>query len=666
MNFLNKQDRIKELVDILNQLSYYYYTLDSPKVSDKEYDALYDELLRLESETGIILSDSPTQRVGGAPLEKFEKHRHLRSLWSLDKGQSFGELRSWDQRARKLIEQYNSEHDEKLPEPTYDMELKFDGLTINLTYVDGNLVQGATRGNGTIGEAILPQLKTIKSIPLSIKHKGTIEVQGEGLMPLSALEKYNETAAEPLKNARNAAAGALRNLDPKVTAERNLTAYFYNIGYSEGLRFNTHVEMIEFLKENRFPVNEYFKSFNNIEEVIEEIERVKEDRKGLDILTDGLVIKINDMRTREALGYTQKFPRWAIAYKFEAEEVTTKLLGIEWNVGRTGKVTPTALLEPIDIGGVTVKRATLNNWDDIQRKKVAIGCRVWIRRSNDVIPEIMGTVEDSCQEAELIPKPEKCPACDSELVQEGVHIFCPNSLSCKPQLVSRLVHYASRDAMNIEGFSEKTASQLFEEIHLKDIPGLYELKLEDIINLERFGPKKAQNLLDAIEKSKECKLDSFVYALGIPNVGKKTATDLADEFQSLEKLMEAKHEELIKVPDIGDIVANSVIEFFHDEKIVNSIDKLLSEGIKIRYEHEKIEEETIFTGKTVVITGTIEGYSRSQSEEKVKKMGGKASGSVSKKTDYVIVGEEAGSKADKAKELGVKIITGEEFLNIVK
>ncbi len=666
MSFLDKQKRIKELVHILNELGYYYYTLDSPKVSDKEYDFLYDELLELESETGIILSDSPTQRVGGAPLEKFEKHRHLSSLWSLDKGQSFGELRSWDQRIRKLIEQYNLEHSEKLPQPTYIMELKFDGLTINITYKDGSLIQGATRGNGVIGEAILPQLRTIKSIPLSIDYKGTIEVQGEGLMPLSALEKYNETAAEPLKNARNAAAGALRNLDPKVTAERNLIAYFYNIGYTEGLSFDTHVEMIEFLKANRFPVNEYFKLFSSVEEVIEEIERVKEDRKGLDILTDGLVIKINDMRTREALGYTQKFPRWAIAYKFEAEEVTTKLLGIEWNVGRTGKVTPTAHLEPIDIGGVTVKRATLNNWDDIQRKKVAIGCRVWIRRSNDVIPEIMGTVEEAQEDIEEISKPEKCPACDSELIQNGVHIFCPNSLSCKPQLVSRLVHYASRDAMNIEGFSEKTASQLFEEIQLKDIPGLYELRLEDIVNLERFGPKKAQNLLDAIEKSKDCTLDSFIYALGIPNVGKKTATDLADEFKSLERLKEAAYEELINVPDIGDIVANSIIEFFHDDKILSSIDKLLSEGIKIKYENEKIDENTIFTDKTVVVTGTIEGYSRSQAEALIKKMGGKASGSVSKKTDFVVVGEEAGSKADKARELGIKIITVEEFLNIIK
>lgn len=662
---MDKEKRIRELVDTLNQLSYYYYTLDNPKVSDKEYDALYDELVKLEEETGVILPDSPTQRVGGIPLEKFEKHRHLGQLWSLDKAQSFGELRNWHQRVIRLIEQYNLSHEEKLPPPVYIMELKFDGLTVNLTYKDGKLVQGATRGNGVIGEAILPQLKTIKTIPLSIKYKGTIEVQGEGLMPLSALEKYNEKAVEPLKNARNAAAGALRNLDPKVTAERNLIAYFYNIGYSDEIEFNTHVEMIDFLKENRFPVNEYFKLFNSIDEVIEEIERIKEERKNLDVLTDGLVIKINDMRTREALGYTQKFPRWAIAYKFEAEEATTKLLDIEWNVGRTGKVTPTALLEPVDIGGVTVKRATLNNWDDIQRKKVAIGCRVWIRRSNDVIPEIMGIVDDNCDDIKKIEKPEKCPACNSDLVQEGVHIFCPNSLTCKPQLVSRLVHFASRDAMNIEGFSEKTAAQLFEEIQLKDIPQLYELKVEDLINLERFGKKKAQNLIDAIEKSKICTLDSFIYALGIPNVGKKTASDLADEFKSLESIMNAKYEELIQIPDIGEVVANSIIEFFHDEKIKNSIKKLLSKGIKIKYEEDETEEDTIFSGKTVVITGTIEGYSRSQAEAVVKKMGGKTSGSVSKKTDYVIVGKEAGSKAEKAKKLGIEIITAEKFLEII-
>ncbi|EOD00302.1 NAD-dependent DNA ligase LigA [Caldisalinibacter kiritimatiensis] len=663
---MDKLSRMKELVEILNDLNYYYYTLDEPKVSDKEYDELYDELVRLEKETGEVLPNSPTQRIGGEPLDKFEKHTHLGKLWSLDKCQSVEELKNWDNRVKRLIEQYNLANEDKLPKPTYVMEYKFDGLTINLTYKDGNLVQGATRGNGEIGEAILPQLKTIKSIPLSIDFKGTIEIQGEGLMPLSALEKYNKTADEPLKNARNGAAGALRNLDPKVTAKRNLIAYFYNVGYIEGKEFDTHLEMIEFIKENRLPVFDYIKKFDNIDDLIEEIERLKEERKKLDVLTDGLVIKINDMKTRQVLGYTQKFPRWAVAYKFKAEEVTTKLIGVNWNVGRTGKVTPTAVLEPVEIGGVTVQRATLNNWDDIQRKKVAKGCRVWIRRSNDVIPEIMGTVEDSCENPEPIKKPEYCPACGSELIRDGVHIFCTNSLSCKPQLVSRLVHYASRDAMNIEGFSEKTAEQLYEELGLEDIPELYDLTFADLIKLDRFGKKKAENLLNAIENSKKCRLDSFVFALGIPNVGKKTATDLANNFKSLDKIMKATYEELIAIPDIGDKVANSIIEFFHDDKIKANIQKLLKSGVEPTFEEQKEVLDTVFTGKTVVITGILEGISRKEAKEIVTKMGGKVTGSVSKKTDFVIVGEKAGSKLKKAEELGIRIIKDEEFKEIIE
>jgi len=663
---MNKVERIKELIDIINDLNYHYYTLDDPKVSDKEYDKFYDELLALEDETGTILSNSPTQRVGGESLEKFVKHRHINRLWSLDKGQSIEELRSWDQKVRKLIEQHNSENNDNLPNPTYIMEYKFDGLTINLTYKDGHLVQGATRGSGVTGEGILAQIKTIKSIPLDISYKGTIEVQGEGLMPLSSLEAYNKKANEPLKNARNGAAGALRNLDPRVTNERNLIAYFYNIGYVEDLDFSSHLQAIDFLRENRFPVSNYVKALNNMADVIEEIERVKEERKGLDVLTDGLVIKINDMRTREALGYTQKFPRWAIAYKFEAEEVTTTLLDIEWNVGRTGKVTPTALLEPVDIGGVTVKRATLNNWDDIQRKKVAIGCRLWIRRSNDVIPEIMGTLEDSYENSQEIIKPEKCPACGSDIVQIGVHMFCLNSLSCKPQLVSRLVHFASRDAMNIEGFSEKTAEQLFEELDLKDIPGLYELKYEELIKLDRFGEKKARNLLEAIEKSKECTLEAFIYSLGIPNVGKKTAIDLADNFRSVDNIMEANYDKLISIPDVGDIVANSIIEFFKDGRILASISRLINEGIKPFYHEEEVIQDSIFSGKTVVITGSLEGISRNEAGDFVKKLGGKVSGSVSKKTDFVIVGEDPGSKYEKAIELGIRVINNDELRKIIE
>lgn len=663
---MNKIDRIKELIKELNAHSYNYYTLDNPTITDKEYDALYDELHALELETGYIQPDSPTQRVGGEVLDKFEKHTHIRKLWSLDKAQNVGELYAWEERANKLRSEYNQTHEEKLSPLEYILELKFDGLTINLTYEDGLLVQGATRGNGTIGEAILPQLKTIKSIPMSIEYKGKLEIQGEGVMPLSALEKYNKKADEPLKNARNAAAGALRNLDPKVTEKRMLSACIYNVGHIEGMEFSTHEEMIGFLKDNKFPVFNYMKKFATMDEVIAEIEILKDTRKKLDILTDGLVIKINDIKTRVALGYTQKFPRWAVAFKFEAEEVTTKLLDIEWNVGRTGKVTPTAILEPIDIGGVTVKRATLNNYDDIQRKNVKINSTVWLRRSNDVIPEIMGIVEDEDNEDEQeIKMLTHCPACGVDLIQNGVHYFCPNSMSCRPQLVSRIVHFASRNAMNIDGFSEKTAYQLFDELDLKSLPQLYEIKVEDLLGLERFADKKAENLVNAIENSKNCDLDSFIYALGIPNVGEKTAKDLVKRFKSLEALKKATFDELIAINDVGDVVANEIIEFFHDKEIVDNIDKLLNLGVNPKYEEIEVSAESPFFGKTVVLTGTL-SIGRNEAKEIIERLGGKVSGSVSKKTDYVIAGEEAGSKLDKAKELGVTVLSEEELRIMTK
>lgn len=656
---MDKEKRIDELIEIINELNYYYYTLDNPKVSDREYDQLYDELVALEEETGIIRDYSPTQRVGGPILEGFEKHTHLGRLWSLDKCQTFEELENWDKRVRRLINEYNSNHGEKLPEPTYILEYKFDGLTINLTYRDGHLVQGATRGNGLEGEAILEQLKTIKSIPMTIPFKGTMEVQGEGVMPLSALEEYNKTAAEPLKNARNAAAGALRNLDTKITAERRLKAYFYNVGYIEGKTFSSHRKVLDFIKENRLPVFDYAKSFDDIRDLIEEINRLEFERQTLDVLTDGLVIKIDDIRTREVLGFTNRFPRWAMAYKFEAEETSTRLIGVEWNVGRTSKVTPTAILEPVEIGGVTVRRATLNNYDDVLRKGVKINSRVLIRRSNDVIPEILGTLEEDTETYE-IEKPTHCPACHSELYQDGVHIFCPNSLSCKPQLVARLVHFASRDAMNIEGFSEKTAEKLLEELDIKDLPEIYEIQYEDLIRLEGFKDKKTRNLLNAIERSKKVSLASFIYALGIRNVGIKTATDLADHYKSLDSIKNASYEELLGVGDIGPIIAQDIVEFFHDEEILKAIDKLLAEGVTPIYESVETQE-SIFTDKTVVITGTIEGLSRKEIQEAVERMGGKVTGSVSKKTDFVIVGSNPGSKYNKAVELGIEIIDEERL-----
>jgi DNA ligase (NAD+) len=662
---LDKKKRIDELVEKLNDYAYYYYTLDDPKVSDKEYDELYDELLELEKETEYVLDESPTQRVGDKPLDKFEKHDHKSQLWSLDKAQSFDELRKWDERVDKLIQEYNGSSEEKLPEKTYILEYKFDGLTINLTYENGLLSQGATRGNGETGEAILPQIKTIKSIPLKIDYKDIIEIQGEGLMPISALEKYNKKADEPLKNARNAAAGALRNLDPKVTEKRNLAAYFYNVGYIEGKKFDTHIEMIDFLKENRIPVFEYIKEFDDIENLIEEIEEIDKTRSNLDILTDGMVVKINDMKTREVLGNTQKFPRWAVAFKFEAEEVTTILKEVIWNVGRTGKVTPSAVLEPVEIAGATIQRATLNNIEDIRRKNVKINSRVWLRRSNDVIPEILGVVDEDQENTEDIQMPEKCPACGTELIKDGVHYFCPNKLSCKPQLVSSIVHFASRDAMNIEGFSEKTAYQLFEELDIKNIPQLYDIKKEDLLKLEGFKEKKSQNLIDALEKSKDCKLESFIYALGIPNVGIKTAKDLVKEYKTLDNLKEAKEEELEKIKDIGEVVAEEIYKFFHDDNILDSIYKLLEKGINPTFEAEEETVTNIFTDKKIVITGTFK-TKRKEIKEFIENSGGQVTGSVSSNTDILLLGENPGSKYDKAKSLGVKIIEEKELNEYLK
>ena len=660
---MNKMDRVKELVDKLNEYAMHYYTYDSPKVSDKEYDALYDELVILESETGEILEYSPTQRVGDDIFEKFQKHNHLGKLWSLDKAQSYEELKSWDTRIRRILMESSYFEERGSKDLEYFLEYKFDGLTVNLTYENGILAQGASRGNGSTGEGIFRQIKTIKSIPLRIPFEGRIEIQGEGLMSLSALEKFNDTHDEQLKNARNAAAGALRNLDSRVTMGRNLSAYFYNVGYVEGMDFSSHEQMIEFIKAQNLPVFRYLKKYNSIDEIIEEIERVGETRKDLDLLTDGMVIKINDYSAREILGYTQKFPRWAVAFKFEAEEVTTVLKEIQWNVGRTGKVTPTAILEPVDIGGVTVQRATLNNMDDINRKKVKLGAQVWLRRSNDVIPEILGVVDENQDNTIEIEMPVSCPYCGTELIKDGVHYFCMNKLSCKPQLIASIVHYGSRDAMNIEGFSEKTASQLFEKMDLKSISDLYDLNIDYLVDLERFGQKKAENLLKAIESSKNCNLKNFIYALGIPNVGIKTATDLAENYGSLEKLRDASHEELINIQDIGAIVAEEIIAFFHDEKIVESVRKLLDKGVNPVHKGGK-KTEGFFNEKTVVITGTL-GINRKDLKTMIENQGGKVTGSVSKKTDFVVVGENPGSKYTKAQDLGISILGETEALDFL-
>ena len=662
---MDKVERIKELVEKLNRYSYEYYTLDSPSVTDKEYDKEYYELKELEEETGYILPYSPTLRVGDTILEGFTKYTHKARLWSLDKAQSLQEIIDWHNRNVKFVEEMRRQG-EDLPDLKYVLTKKFDGLTINLTYnEDGVLQIAATRGTGAIGEDVTAQVKTIKKIPLKTNNTDLLEVHGEAVMTQEAFEKYNETADSPLKNLRNGAAGALRNLNVKETARRNLSAFFYDVGYKEGSQFKTYIEMMDFIKEMGLPVDDYIKVCTSIEEIEKEIDYIRDIRFDLNYDIDGLVIAIDDIKTRELLGYTIKFPKWAIAYKFEAQEATTKLLDVEWNVGRSGRVGPTAILEPVELAGVTVKRATLNNMDDINRKGVRIGAEVFVRRSNDVIPEIMGVVPESLEGSQEIKVPEFCPACGSHVVLNGAHYFCENTLSCKPQLVKTIVHYASREAMNIAGFSERTAEQLFEKLNIKSISDLYKLKEEELVELEKFGAKKAQNLLEAIEKSKDCELYAFIYSLGIPNVGVKTAKDLVNRFKSIEGLKNATFEELVGVQDVGDVVAMDVMAFFKEEKVIDTIEELLELGVKPKFEEKEIKENP-FEGKTVVATGSLKNYSRSEIKDKLESLGAKVAGSVSKKTDYVIAGEAAGSKLTKAQELGVKILSEEEFEEILR
>ncbi len=662
---MDKKKLIEELVEELNKYAYEYYVLGNSSVTDKDYDKKYYELVDLEKETGYKLPYSPTQRVGDVILPEFKKYTHKARLWSLDKAQTLEEIREWHNRNVKFLEEYNRTSDEELPPLKYILTKKFDGLTINLSYDEnGVLVTGATRGTGAIGEDVTAQVKTIKSIPLKIDCHDFLEIHGEAIMTTEAFEKYNSEAETPLKNLRNGAAGALRNLNVAETAKRNLSAFFYDVGYKEGAPFKTYMEMLNFIKTKGFPMDNYIRECTTLDEIQKEIDYIRDIRFDLNYDIDGLVIAIDDIRTRELLGYTVKFPKWAIAYKFEAQEATTKLLDVEWNVGRSGRVSPTAILEPVELAGVTVKRATLNNMDDIARKGVRLGAEVFVRRSNDVIPEIMGVVPESLEGTKEIEEPKVCPACGAHLVHEGVHIYCENTLGCKPQMVKTIVHFAGREAMNIAGFSEKTAEQLFEKLDIRDISDLYKLEYEKLLDLDKFGQKKAQNLLDAIEKSKDCTLEAFLYSLGIPNVGVKTAKDLVKRFESLENLEKATFEELVSVQDVGDIVARSIIEFFKEERTLKVINELLSLGVNPHYEKKEVLESP-FMGKTVVVTGTLENYSRTSIKEKLESLGAKVSGSVSKKTDFVIAGEAAGSKYDKAKSLGVTILSEEEFENMI-
>lgn len=648
-------NRQEELTQLLSALGRAYYDEDAPMVSDAEYDKLYDELVALEKSTGTVLPDSPTHRVGGTAVSGFLPHTHLGRLWSLDKVRTESALSEWVERVERLAGNDFT--------PEFGVEYKFDGLTVNLTYEHGRLTQGATRGNGVTGEGILEQIKTICRIPLTIPFTGRMEVQGECIMRLSTLEQFNETAQEPLKNARNAAAGALRNLDPKVTASRKLDCFCYNVGYIEGKSLQNQQEMLAFLRENGFPVSEYIRYCHTPKQLIAEIEEAEKIRPALDYLIDGMVVKVTDFSARARLGATEKFPRWAMAFKFAAEEVTAIVEDVTWEVGRTGKLTPLAHLSPVELSGATVKKATLNNYDDIQRKHVGIGSRVFVRRSNDVIPEILCSVPGDIPER-FIDKPRVCPQCGAHVEQRGAHLFCTNSLSCKPQIVRMLDHYAARDAMDIESLSTKTAETLIDTLGISTIPDLYEITLDQLLTLDGFGEKKAQNLLSALDNSKHRPLSAFLFAIGIQNVGAKTAKDLAKTFGTFERLRHATREELLAIADIGDIVADSIVDFLTDPKLIGQVDRLFALGVA-PVEAAKSEGMQPLAGKTVVVTGTLPSLSRRDAEDLIERMGGKAAGSVSKKTSYVLAGESAGSKLDKAKELGIPVLSEEEFLHLI-
>ncbi len=645
-------DRKRELIDILNKWAYEYYVLDNPTVSDKEYDTLYDELARLEKESGEVYPDSPTRRVGGDPIKGFEKHTHISRLYSLDKGVSEEELRAFLARVDKGAD----------GEKEYTVEYKFDGLTVCLTYDKGQFARATTRGNGVVGEDVSAQVLTVKSFPLKIAYQGTLEVRGEAIIRLSVLEKYNQTAEEPLKNARNAVAGAIRNLDPKITEKRGVEIYFYDVNYaSEGMPLS-QVEAHEFLKKEGFKVFPYFRVCHSAEEVVDAVAEVERERKNIDVLTDGAVIKLNDEGMREELGFTDKFPRWAIAYKFEAEEITTVVKEVVWQVGRTGKLTPLALLEPVELAGATVSRATLNNYGDICRKDVKIRSRVLVRRSNEVIPEILGATEHYENSLE-IEKPTVCPACGAALTEVGAHLFCPNRL-CKPRLVAALDHYASKNAMNIDGFSDSTALLLAEKKGVQKPSDLYRLTKADLADLEGFQSKKISNLLTAIERSKTPTLDAFIYAVGIGGVGRVAGRDLASRFKSMDALKNATYEELIALENVGEITANAILAYFADEDNQRELALLAERGVCPTWSEEK--KEGVFSGEMVVLTGSLPTFKRSEAQKLIEERGGVCQSAVSAKTTLVLAGEEAGSKLAKAQKLGIKIIDEEEFKKMLE
>ncbi|RDW20225.1 DNA ligase [Oceanobacillus arenosus] len=649
------QDQINALKEVLNQYGYEYYVLDNPSVPDSEYDEKLRELRDLETEFPEFLTDdSPTQRIGGAPLDSFQKVQHTIPMMSLGNAFNEGDIRDFVRRASQGT-------DEPI---TFVCELKIDGLAVSLTYENGKFVQGATRGDGTTGEDITSNIRTIRSIPLLIRENETLEVRGEAYMPHQSFLKLNEARLaneeEPFANPRNAAAGSLRQLDPKIAAQRNLDVFLYGVGEWNTSEITTHSGRLEKLKELGFKTNSEWRKCATIEEILEFIAYWTAERPNLSYEIDGIVIKVDSLEQQEELGYTAKSPRWAIAYKFPAEEAITKLVDIELSVGRTGVITPTAILEPVKIAGSTVGRASLHNEDLIREQDIRIGDTVVIKKAGDIIPKVVrAVVEKRTGEEQEFEMPNECPACGSEVVRlEGeVAIRCINP-NCPAQLMEGLIHFSSRNAMNIDGLGEKVVIQLFQEKLIETIADLYRLDREELLKLERMGEKSVDNLLQAIEVSKGNSLEKLLFGLGIRFIGEKAAKTLAIEFETMEKLSSATFEELVAVDEIGEKMADSVVKYFSEQKVIDLLSELKELRLNMEYKGPKKAEQAIdstFAGKTVVLTGKMETYTRNEAKELIESMGGSVTGSVSKKTDILVAGVDAGSKYDKAKKLGITI-----------
>ena len=653
--------RIDELIKILNKASYEYYMMDSPSITDQEYDSYMDELIKLETNNpSLVRSDSPTVRIGTEVISEFEKVTHSVPMMSLGDIFNEEEIIDFDEKIRKVI-----------PNPEYVLELKIDGLSVSLLYENGKLVRGATRGDGTTGENITHNVKTIKNVPLSLPKDIYIEVRGEIYMPKNSFNKLNEEREKKgeklFANPRNAAAGSVRQLDSKVAASRNLSTFIYHLPNPNDFGIKTHYESLEFMKELTFTVNPNIVKVSNIKEVLDYINYWTEHRDILPYEIDGIVIKVNNFNDQRKLGFTAKVPKWAIAYKFPATEVLTKLEDIEFCVGRTGKVTPRASLSPVRLAGSIVKSATLNNEDYIVGKDIRIGDIVSIRKAGDIIPEVVEVKKERRAGNELPFKMiENCPICGSKLIrnEDEAAYFCTNK-ECDARKIESLIHFSSRDAMNIEGFGERIVEDFYNLGYLKNICDYYTLHehKEELKELEGFGEKSINNLLENIENSKNNSLERLLFGLGIRHVGKKTAKTLSEYYNNLDNLINASYDELCVIPDIGEVIAKSIIAYFENNKNKELIINLKQSGVNTKYIGKKKEENELFKDKTFVLTGTLEQLTRNEAKELIEMYGGKVTSSVSKSTDVVIVGVSPGSKFNKAQELGIEIWNEEEFIN---